>query len=140
MSISEPMSSSQANYVTASDGLPTSTISTGTSSGSILELQVLMTRTVKWCNVFQQYSFILLLLGQAPLTIAEATVPPLLLVELHQLYPLQEGREEVMQILLYRLPNPHFLPAVPLAVQLHQLCPPQEGLLDMFPMCDYIDK
>ena len=36
MPISEPMSSSQANYVTASDGLPTSAIPTGTSSGGIL--------------------------------------------------------------------------------------------------------
>ena len=30
-----------------------------------LELQLLMTCTVKWYNVFQRYSFILLLLGQS---------------------------------------------------------------------------
>ena len=46
MPISEQMSSSLTDDAPTSDGLPTSVITTGTSSGGILELQLLMARAV----------------------------------------------------------------------------------------------
>ena len=83
MPISEPMSSSPADDATTSDGLPTSAITTGTSSEGILELQILMASAVMVHATCFSESFLHLFIQGKRLQLVMETVPQLSLPEQH---------------------------------------------------------